>query len=459
MDLRIVAAVLTILLLAFPAHDKSPSDAVVGPDPGARGVASSSPEGKVDPNDRQDPAILPLEPGTRATVNETARIRRGPGTTYPIVTKVSTGARLNVLARHEDWYQVRLSDGRPGWIAGFLLLPGGRAPAAADVPKPQGAGSVRVLGYYTEDYPRDLVSYRSLERRSGALDYVATFLYGVDAGGRVTGSPSERVMKVVESGGVQALALVHNLGASGFDAGRAHALLRDASSRARAVSDILDILKRGKYRGVNVDLENVSPSDRDNLTAFVRGLAANLRPRGYLVTMSVPAKTADHAASKWVGAFDYYALGRECDLVMIMSYDEHARTSGPGPVASYGWVERVVKYAITQVPRHKILLGVPAYGYDWNLATGGVTALSYAQVMSRAKRLGITPSWDEASKSPHFRYTENGATHEVWFESPSSAGPKLDLVKRYGLGGIAVWKLGYEGDEFWEVIDEKLRAG
>jgi len=63
-------------------------------------------------------------------------------------------------------------------------------------------------------------------------------------------------------------------------------------------------------------------------------LRARLKPRGYLVTMSVPAKTQDHAGQAWVGAFDYYALGKACDYLMLMTYDEHSQVSGPGPVAS-----------------------------------------------------------------------------------------------------------------------------
>ena len=56
-------------------------------------------------------------------------------------------------------------------------------------------------------------------------------------------------------------------------------------------------------------------------------------------------------------------------------------------------------------------MGIPAYGYDWNLATGRGVALSYKQVMNRADRLGIDPYWDPNAKSPFFKYVENGAYH------------------------------------------------
>lgn len=500
LDPKIAAAVLTLLLLVVSAQDQSPSPGPAQPPANAHeaatadgGQTSSGDHRDAAPGDRPPPAdsgkdsagpntrkgtgatqapleakpVPTLDPGTSTTVTEISRIRKGPGTSYATITKVGPPTKLTVLARHNDWYQVRLKDGRVGWIAGFLIrdpdgMPGGADSLPSGPIAPGGinqrpSGSHRVLGYYTEDYPGDPTSYGSLLRGKGVLDSVAAFLHPVDATGRVSGTPSERAVSAARAGGMETLALVHNLTSSGFDGRRAHALLQNTNSRARAISDILGILERGRYQGVNIDLENVYPSDRDRLTAFMRELAAKLGPRGYLVTISVPAKTADHAGADWVGAFDYYALGRVCDHVMLMTYDEHAWTSGPGPVASFNWVEKVVRYAITQMPRSKIFMGIPAYGYDWNLATGRVTALSYTQVMNRAKGLGIDPSWDATAKSPYFKYVDaRGARHEVWFESSHSISPKLDLVTRYGLAGVAIWRLGYEDDAYWKVIREKL---
>jgi uncharacterized protein YgiM (DUF1202 family) len=48
-------------------------------------------------------------------------LRTGPGTERRIMTTISTGDRVTVLDRTEEWIQVRIADGREGWIpAGFL---------------------------------------------------------------------------------------------------------------------------------------------------------------------------------------------------------------------------------------------------------------------------------------------------------------------------------------------------
>lgn len=48
-------------------------------------------------------------------------VRGGPGTGNAIVDVVHKGDRLNVLAISGDWYQVMLSSGKTGWVAGWLV--------------------------------------------------------------------------------------------------------------------------------------------------------------------------------------------------------------------------------------------------------------------------------------------------------------------------------------------------
>ena len=56
-------------------------------------------------------------------------LRTGAGTSFRIVGSVSTGDAVDILSRESNWTQVRLPDGKRGWIpAGYL-----KAEAPADV--------------------------------------------------------------------------------------------------------------------------------------------------------------------------------------------------------------------------------------------------------------------------------------------------------------------------------------
>ena len=48
-------------------------------------------------------------------------VRLGPGLSYDIMTQVQGGSSVNVLSERNEWYKVRLDDGRIGWIASWLI--------------------------------------------------------------------------------------------------------------------------------------------------------------------------------------------------------------------------------------------------------------------------------------------------------------------------------------------------
>lgn len=80
----------------------------------------------------------------------------------------------------------------------------------------------------------------------------------------------------------------------------------------------------------------------------------------------------------WHGSYDYSALSKYADYLMIMAYDEHYQGSPAGPVAGMEFVEESIKYALKHVPKEKIVLGVPFFGRVWGpgraLTAGRVTA-------------------------------------------------------------------------------------
>ncbi|MBO8138122.1 MAG: SH3 domain-containing protein [Desulfotomaculum sp.] len=73
-----------------------------------------------------------------AVVNATdVNLRGGPGTSYPVIGMVDKGDKLAVLSQKNNWYQVRTSNGKTAWIAGWLVeVQGGEVPASAPSNKP-----------------------------------------------------------------------------------------------------------------------------------------------------------------------------------------------------------------------------------------------------------------------------------------------------------------------------------
>lgn len=313
-----------------------------------------------------------------------------------------------------------------------------------------------VIGYYAEDWVGDTGSLNSVKNYGGKMAGIATFSFRLHSDGTLHGTtPSAAVKKAHASGGT-ALALIHNYVDGQFNRNVVHNILANPAVRSKTIGNILSVVKKGGFDGVNIDFENIGPKDRKLFNEFIKELTQVFHKNGYQVTISVPAKTYD-AATGWGGAFDYKFLGGTVDRVMLMTYDEHWFGGSPGPVASIGWVEQVTRYAVSQIPADKVLLGLGVYGYEWEPGAGrSVRSLPASTALKVASQFGAKIKWDNSAQVPYFYYWPKGVKRVVWFESNNSAAFKMNLVNKYDLAGVAVWRLGFEDKGFWNTVIQKF---
>ena len=161
------------------------------------------------------------------------------------------------------------------------------------------------------------------------------------------------------------------------------------------------------YGGVNIDFERLFEEDRDLYTGFLRELADRIRPLGRTVTVAVPAKTSEDIP--WLRGYDYGGIGSVVDFMFIMAYDWHHGGSEAGPVAPITEVRRTIEFALRNVPRRKITIGMPLYGYDWTLpfTPGSVApAISNEVAVETAMRYQSPIQYSTEFESPFFRYTD-----------------------------------------------------
>ncbi|GIM44466.1 hypothetical protein DNHGIG_00150 [Collibacillus ludicampi] len=307
-----------------------------------------------------------------------------------------------------------------------------------------------VMGYYTEDWPGDMRAFQDLASHSGSIDAVAPFSYTVTEDGHLSGVPTS-ALTFAKQNGLQAYALIHNLQDNHLNADLIHKIVSDSSLRTTLAQNIEQMVATNGFQGVQFDFEGVMPSDRANLTALIQETASLLHANGYKFSVALPAKTVDSLNDHWTGAYDYTAIGNLADFVTIMTYDEHWAGDTAGPVASYPWVQQVIAFAITHIPPEKIYLGVAAYGYNW--AAGSPAKVVMEKSMNQlAINHGVTFTWDEQEKESHFTYVDNGVEHTVWGENPAGLDFKMQLAVQNHLKGIAIWRLGFTDDAYWNVI-------
>ena len=350
-----------------------------------------------------------------------------------------------------------------------------------------------VLGYYVS---YDTTSWMSLQAHADALDYVALQVVSPDACGNIATQDDLTLLEFAHSRGIGVLPSI-------FTSNRwlNHQILTSEAASSRLVQQLTDYVVEEGYDGLDVDLEDVEPTDRKALTTFVALLSESLHGQGKMLTMAVPAKPSD-VTTGWAGAYDYAALAPHVDLFTIMSYAYTTSVSPPGSTAPLPWVDKVTAFATSQIPPHKVLVGVPFWGYDWNTTVGGrARALRYPQAAALAAQYGADIATDPSSKSAKFTYVAKlgdqppsedklpplnhvvkqrtqppcplkpptptpGPTqppkptptpaaiqeHVVWLEDAASVQTRLDLAERHSAGGIGAWRLGQEDPQVWPLL-------
>ena len=320
---------------------------------------------------------------------------------------------------------------------------------------------------FSQDAPRTVMAYYensasgdALQAFASYIDQVPTDTFAINARGKISGSAPVAALAFARSKGMQTFATVSNFGASDFVPAIAHAIVNSPAIRAKAIRNMLAIVQTYGYSGINVDFESVPHKDRVAFTRFVHDVARSMRVGGYLTVVSVPAELKDDPSDSWTGAFDFKALSRNADVLQLMTYDEHGPWGPPGPVAGLDWVEPCAQFAASVAPSRKISLGIPAYGYDWNLTKGTGEQIHWKRIPELMASVSAVPKWDAASSSPYFSYTAtDGSNHVVWYEDVQSIPLKSKLAVTYNLEGVSTFALGFEDRKFWDAVSDGLGNG
>ena len=262
----------------------------------------------------------------------------------------------------------------------------------------------------------------------------------------------------------------------GFDPAISKAVLASATSRAKAVTNLVNLATTNGFAGIDIDLEAVQASDKANYSAFIASLATALHGQGLKLVISIPPKTGDKAPD-YLGGYDYAAIGAAVDYFQVMTYDEVGpgwASSGfngeawPGPESGLDWQKAILTYTVSRVPAAKVLAGLPSYGYDYS--TGQVVYWSrYSSVLAahgsvayQRDAASATPyaTWGTVRKQPDGTAWSNTTKQPVlWYDDAQSIQAKTALVNAYGLAGTSVWAMGYEDASFWSAVKSGLDNG
>ena len=316
-------------------------------------------------------------------------------------------------------------------------------------------GTLTVNGYAYPNIDRTV-----LTRALPYLTYLTVFGYGFTEEGELTGPNDEPLIRLAYRFGASPVMLLSSItGDGGFSSEKASLLFNSASLQDRVLENAASTMVRKGYVGLDADFEYVKASDAAAYAAFLERASEKLGAYGFFVNADLAPKTSGTQPGLLYEGHDYRAIGRAADSALLMTYEWGYTYSPPMAVAPLNQVERVVRYAVTEIPPEKLLLGVPNYGYDWTLpyVKGESRAVSIGcrYAVETAARRGAEIRWDETAQAPYFTYYRDGRAHEVWFEDVRSIEKKLALTGRYGLSGVGYWTVMRPFEQNWAYLSAR----
>ncbi len=318
-----------------------------------------------------------------------------------------------------------------------------------------------------------------LEQRAGSMRELSPFWFNATGVDRIETDPnasSELTAEFLDIARSTDARIVPSI-MDAMPAGGMAEILADPATRSAHVAAIRSFAADGDYDGIDLDYEQFAFADgrdtwaatRPNWVAFIEELSDALHADGRTLTVSIPPVYNDGQSNDsgyWV--YDYGAIVEHVDHIRIMAYD--FSVGEPGPIAPLSWVESAIDGAIEATGQpSKLVLGLPAYGRNWPVLTAGDcpesevqgnTTVSARSVDELIERRGATPQRVDDTGEWVFEYdlevtdgtTSCVQTRRVHYVDGDGIRQRMDLARTHGLGGVALWALGFDDAAVWDAI-------
>lgn len=307
---------------------------------------------------------------------------------------------------------------------------------------------------------------QSFKKNVTKIDYISVFWYRIDENGKLgtykEAKANKSIIDFAHKNNVKVLALVANLSETGdgtWDYQRVDKAISTRESRKNHINDLVKLIEDNGFDGIDIDYESLRSSQKENFTVFIEELSKELHARNKLLGVAIHPKTSEGNPLENNGsqAQDLRKIGRYADQLYFMTYLEHGAFGEPGPIGSLSWMEQVIAFGLTQVPRQKAYLGIGLMGAQWSKEDGGAfsasdSEMSFLDVLAIAQKYNLTPIWDDKSKTPYLNFQTEETNNIIWFENAESIRLRVNLAKKLRVGGVAFWRFGGEDERIWKEI-------
>ena len=191
-------------------------------------------------------------------------------------------------------------------------------------------GQVLVTAYFEDrlgaalfnGYAYPFIEQPLLRSQLPYLSYLTPFTYGITAEGSLYPLRDEALVQAARELGVRpVLHLSTFTEEDRFDSERAALVLRDQAVQDALIGEVVQMVNRRAFAGVDVDFEFLPRALAEGYAAFLARLRTALAPYGRFVWAALAPKTSADQPGLLYEAHDYAKLSAASDAVLLMTYE------------------------------------------------------------------------------------------------------------------------------------------
>lgn len=234
------------------------------------------------------------------------------------------------------------------------------------------------------------------------------------------------------------------------------ALCQSPEAIERLIENMVADCEETGADGVDIDFEHLAPQERFAFAEFIEELAEELHERRKMLSICTASPSREENRDHALRFLDTSWLAHYCDHIRPMNYDQFYPSSPVlGPTSTASWARERMEYMVAQVPRHKIIMGLPTYSVDWDVTdpTKSRQIYDYEWIAEREKESEIGRAWIPHWDVSLMRYTDAGGhIHYLYVTDARSTQSHLETVDALDLEGICFWCLLGEDAAIWEAV-------
>lgn len=393
---------------------------------------------------------------TIGTAKKDTAVRVRGGNKSEILTDVAKGDQVTILEELDSWYKVKTKDAFIGYvpkrhIKGIESLVEDHVSRVEAIYHPAIENENRLcVGWHQVLSMAANDSLSSMLAGTKVNVVAPTWFLLSGNNGRYVSNASASYVQYAHNQGVDVWAVIDNFNVEC----NLFEILKNTSQRDALIQNLVSECKRYGIDGINVDFEQVSPQAAEHYIQFIRELSVACHKNELVVSVD------NYVPTDYTAFYNREEQGRYVDYVVIMGYDEHTSgSSEAGSVASIEFVEQGIVHTLEKVEAAKIINGVPFYSRGWKTSndTLSVQTLTMSGQNQFIANHQIAVAWDEKTAQYYGENTIDGVRYQIWMENSESIQKKLDVMAKYDIVGVAMWKLGLETKDVWEVIGDYLK--